>query len=262
MSWVRIDDSAPNHPKFLAAGYQAWALWTAGLCYCNAHLTDGKIPKEAVRGLLVTMTASRNVLARAVHALCTPGARSRHARGTPGAPDAAPLWHDCGTYYQVHDYEQFQASKGDVDQRRQQDRERQRRWRQAKEEDTSRRDKQRDTESRHAVTNGAPSHPITTTPPVVPLAGAKGTNAHLGANGRKPRRLTGLAKENAAMEEERRRSGEERAAAPPPDLETYRGWVLSSARLHHADSFLPLIASAGSLGELEKLRDQIEPDGD
>jgi hypothetical protein len=43
MTWVRLDDSSPLHPKHQRAGLEAFAWWTAALCYCNRFLTDGHI---------------------------------------------------------------------------------------------------------------------------------------------------------------------------------------------------------------------------
>lgn len=56
MPWVRIEDTVPDHPKFLRAGPIAAWLWLCGLCYCQRQLTDGFIPKEALPflGFLLT----------------------------------------------------------------------------------------------------------------------------------------------------------------------------------------------------------------
>lgn len=51
MTWVRIDDAAPLHPKLLRAGAEAAWLWVAGLAYANRHVTDGAIPREALPAL-------------------------------------------------------------------------------------------------------------------------------------------------------------------------------------------------------------------
>lgn len=48
MTWAKIDDRFPRHPKVLRAGGDAAWLYVAGLCYANEHLTDGRIPALAV----------------------------------------------------------------------------------------------------------------------------------------------------------------------------------------------------------------------
>lgn len=48
MPWVKLDDQFFSHPKVLTAGGDAALLYLAGLCYCQAHLTDGVIPAVAV----------------------------------------------------------------------------------------------------------------------------------------------------------------------------------------------------------------------
>lgn len=52
MSWVRIDDCFPDHPKCLKLGSIAKWLWVSGLCYCQRLKTDGRIPKEVVTKLI------------------------------------------------------------------------------------------------------------------------------------------------------------------------------------------------------------------
>lgn len=51
MTWVRIDDAAPLHPKLLRVGAEAAWLWVAGLAYANRHVTDGDVPREALPAL-------------------------------------------------------------------------------------------------------------------------------------------------------------------------------------------------------------------
>lgn len=48
MTWVRLDDQFPEHPKVIGAGASATWLYVAGLCYCSRQLTDGRIPKAVV----------------------------------------------------------------------------------------------------------------------------------------------------------------------------------------------------------------------
>lgn len=47
MSWVKIDDRLPEHPKFYATSCRERALnrYIIALCYCSRNLTDGVVPK-------------------------------------------------------------------------------------------------------------------------------------------------------------------------------------------------------------------------
>lgn len=52
MTWVKLDENMPQHPKEVAAGALGYALDTAGLCYSNRYGTDGFVPSNALGGLL------------------------------------------------------------------------------------------------------------------------------------------------------------------------------------------------------------------
>jgi hypothetical protein len=41
MSWVRLDDSFPEHPKVIALTDAAFRAHVRGLCYAGRFLTDG-----------------------------------------------------------------------------------------------------------------------------------------------------------------------------------------------------------------------------
>ena len=102
MSWVRIDDHCPDHPKVRRAGTEAAWLHVAGLWYCARYLTDGAVPKEVVG----TLTAVRRPTA-AVRALVSVG-----------------LWHDAGHEYLINDYLEFNPSRAEVEGKRDAARER------------------------------------------------------------------------------------------------------------------------------------------
>lgn len=51
MSWLKIDDQFPNHPKVVEAGPLAGWLFICGLGYAGQYLTDGFIPEKQVRRL-------------------------------------------------------------------------------------------------------------------------------------------------------------------------------------------------------------------
>jgi hypothetical protein len=48
MAYVYLDDGFADHPKVLAISDAALRLYIYGLCYANRHLTDGRVPAEAV----------------------------------------------------------------------------------------------------------------------------------------------------------------------------------------------------------------------
>lgn len=106
MSWVRIDDHAPRHPKQLQAGPMACWLWVCGLSYCSEHLTDGHIPSVA----LLTFNIPRPE--REAERLVEVG-----------------LWESTKTGYRVHDYHEYQPSKGQVTERKRRSHERVTDWR-------------------------------------------------------------------------------------------------------------------------------------
>ena len=115
MTWVKIDDAALLHPKLLRAGPEGVALWLAGLCYANAHVTDGEIPAAALPALYpVECWGPRKVRALAEHLV------------------QCGLWHptDAGGYM-IHGYSEYQheATRDEVAKRREDARIRKRRSR-------------------------------------------------------------------------------------------------------------------------------------
>jgi hypothetical protein len=48
MGWVRLDDNFADHPKVIALSDKAFRLFITGLCYSNRQLTDGVIPYQIV----------------------------------------------------------------------------------------------------------------------------------------------------------------------------------------------------------------------
>lgn len=51
MSWVKVDDKAWSHPKFIGLGAGAVRLWLFALCWVNGQETDGRVPRHALRVL-------------------------------------------------------------------------------------------------------------------------------------------------------------------------------------------------------------------
>lgn len=98
MSWVRIDDHFPDHPKIAALGVlgpvAGW-LHVAALCYCARYLTDGFIPDGQVTRLaeLGPRAKPTDVAARLVD---------------------VGLWDRTQGGYVVHDYLEYNPSRVDV----------------------------------------------------------------------------------------------------------------------------------------------------
>lgn len=93
MAWVKVDDTAPEHPKFLMLGRDRLAgigLWLVGLAYSNRYLTDGFIPAGALPG-----TGDVTKLAARLVAVC--------------------LWERVQGGYRIHDYSDYQPSREETE---------------------------------------------------------------------------------------------------------------------------------------------------
>lgn len=95
MSWVRIHDGVMTNAKVGSLSDAGFRLWIIGLCYCQTALTDGLIPKEALRQM---------------------GAKSPTIREltTSKLPGRAPLWEPDPVGYKVHDYLQWNLPREEV----------------------------------------------------------------------------------------------------------------------------------------------------
>jgi len=136
MSWVRIDDHAPEHPKQMAAGAEACWLWVRGLAYCSRYLTDGLIPHAVVDGWGGTRAFKLAV-------------RLVNVGLWEYAEDGA---------YRVHDYGAYQPSKAQVTTRRKRTADRVAAWKE-----------QRGYVAGNGVTNGIGNAVTTPAPVPVPL---------------------------------------------------------------------------------------------
>ena len=95
MTWIKIDDSFPDHPKIIGLSDQAFRIHIRCLCYCGRYLTDGFIPYAAVNAFL-------------------------------SDPDSDPigelrtigLWIAAEGGFVIHDYLEHQTSKGEVAEKR------------------------------------------------------------------------------------------------------------------------------------------------
>lgn len=119
MTWYKVDDGWPTHPKFLSLSDAAVACWHRCLAYSSAHLTDGFIPAEAEPLVTRSKRAIPSLIERELLEVVTGG-------------------------WRVAKYEHHNRTRAEVEERRQKDRERQRSWRE------SQKVSQRDTERSHA----------------------------------------------------------------------------------------------------------------
>lgn len=159
MTWVRISDDFIDHPKVVGLGGDApiaITLWLAALGYCNRYLTDGFVP-AGVLGRLTTLTPAEVRLAS--EALVDAG-----------------LWEKAAHGYQFHDYADYQLTKEAVLEKRQQNRERMARFRNADRDAVG-----------DAATNATPiptPNPIPIPPPIPSDSGSRVVEEYVRLYGR------------------------------------------------------------------------------
>jgi hypothetical protein len=143
MTWVKLDDTLPNHPKVdrllergEPLGLAALGLWALALCHCAQQLTDGKISRRALRRLAPLSSVELE-----------------HALVRAGLLDEL----EDGSGFQIHDYLEFNPSREQVIEQRAADRERQRKWRESRRDSPA---SQRDAANVTALVTGAPSRPV------------------------------------------------------------------------------------------------------
>ena len=107
MTWIKLEDTLPDHERALRAGSRAMWLYVSGTCYCSRHLTDGRIPAVAVRQLVTDKDA-----AKLAEALVDVG-----------------LWVRDGDGYEVRNYAKFQRTAEEVEAERESTRKRVRKFR-------------------------------------------------------------------------------------------------------------------------------------
>ena len=97
MTWTKLDENFPLHPKILAAGPVAELLQIHALIYCNRLGTDGLVPASAVRHLIHVPER------RPVQKLVELG-----------------IWEVVDGGYQIHDFLDYQPSRAEVEAKRKQ----------------------------------------------------------------------------------------------------------------------------------------------
>lgn len=89
MSWFKVDDGFLTHPKVYGIKSGPLALWLRAGCWCAGELTDGHIPKRALRGLEAKPAHIQELVDRG-------------------------LWETAEDGFQFHDWLDFQPSREQV----------------------------------------------------------------------------------------------------------------------------------------------------
>lgn len=134
MTWVRLDDAMPSHPKILELSEAEFAFYVALICYANQHQTDGKVSEKSLK---TVRWFRKNRIAKLV--------------------ETGLLIHSVPGEYEIHDFNEYQRSKASIQAERDSSRERQARWRDAHRNGVTGRFNNAVT---NAVSNTAPTHPI------------------------------------------------------------------------------------------------------
>ena len=110
MPWIRLSDDYNDHPKFDHLSDGAFRLWHQGMGFCRKYKTDGLIPLATVRGFKAYSPKRMRELM------------------TPWKEGENPLWHDRGEGWGVvvHDYLEWNPSKDEENERREETKERMR----------------------------------------------------------------------------------------------------------------------------------------
>ncbi|MFM8155424.1 MAG: hypothetical protein ACKOAF_05015 [Actinomycetes bacterium] len=112
MTWFKVDDKFWSHKKTRTLTDAAVALWVRAGSYCGDHLTDGVVEHGDVEFVGGSKAAAEELV-------------------------RAGLWleHDRG--YEFHDWDNYQPTRSKVEQEREQTRERVKRMRDAKKNESS-----------------------------------------------------------------------------------------------------------------------------
>ena len=102
MTWIKLDDSLPNNPKILPLSDGAFRLYIEGLCYANQYLTDGYL----ANAVLIRLDQGNN--------------RDELVW--------AKLWIESEDGICINDYTEHQSSKADVEAKKEQVRDRVKRY--------------------------------------------------------------------------------------------------------------------------------------
>lgn len=89
MTWLRLEDDLPNHPRIVGLSDAAFRAYITGLCYSGRHLTDGDIPTGALR-TIGTRKAAQEL-------------------------ETCGLWQRTDHGWTIRDYLEYQTSRAEVE---------------------------------------------------------------------------------------------------------------------------------------------------
>lgn len=104
MAWFKVDDKFHSHPKVISVPLAATGLWVLAGAWSADQLTDGFVPKTALRLFGATATQAKELV-------------------------RAGLWIEAEGGWLFHDWLDHQPSRVEVEGVRQRERERKAEWR-------------------------------------------------------------------------------------------------------------------------------------
>ena len=141
MTWIRIDDNFPDHPKIIGLSNHAFRTHIQGLCYCGRFLTDGFIPFAAINSMI---TEPENKPTDEL--------------------ESAGLWIRDNKGFHILNYQEYQSTKAEVEVIKARNRERTQKWREKHKGDNNVTSNQQKSNSK---VTGPPTPTPTPTPIVV-----------------------------------------------------------------------------------------------
>lgn len=100
MTWAKLDDEFPDHPKIIGLTDAGFRLHVTAIAWSNRHSTDGLLPRKAIP------------------VLYGPGEGRPDLRGVVEELLEARLWDRNGDAFVIHDFLDYNPSRGDVVQKR------------------------------------------------------------------------------------------------------------------------------------------------
>lgn len=146
VTWLKVDDGLPDHPKFVALSNIAARLWLHASCWSSRKLTDGRIPHAVIANLLPNETE-----------------RARKSAATELVD--AGIFHAEKGAWTIHDFLDYNPSRKKTLKKRKKNADRLRRWRKDKERERNARETPLQDASKR-VSNAAPDpdpDPLSTT---------------------------------------------------------------------------------------------------
>jgi hypothetical protein len=117
MTWAKLDDQFPDHPKVRSLGVFGLALQAAAICYCSRYLTDGYLSWSVADQLIASVMAPFTLPDGLV---VTPAVTSGMSGDDASDYDwkskmvEAGLWHTAPQGFTVHDYLDYNPTRESV----------------------------------------------------------------------------------------------------------------------------------------------------